>query len=58
VHPPGAIVLDQLVQQLACVQATWQVGLDGRRLERSLGGEQQRLDDPLAQLAAHRLRRM
>jgi hypothetical protein len=58
VHPSRAVILDQLVQQLPSVQATGQVGLDGHRLERSIGGEQQRLDDPLGQLAAHRLRRM
>jgi hypothetical protein len=34
------------------------VRLDRRRLERLLGCEQQRLDDPPAQLPAHRLRRM
>ena len=56
-YAPGAVVQDQLVEQLAGVQAARQMRLDGRRLERLLGREQQRLDDPLAELAAHRRRR-
>ena len=57
-HAALAVVERQLVEQLAGVQAARQMRLDGRRLERLLGGEQQRLDDALAQLPAHRLRRM
>ena len=34
------------------MQPAWQMRLDGRRLERLFGREQQRLDDAFAELAA------
>ena len=50
------VVPDQLVEQLRRVQPARQMGLDGQGVERLLGREQQRLDDPLAQLPAHAAR--